>query len=68
MDDLAVTSSVLVARMDGLCLPVRPVEEVVEERQREGVGQGSNDNLASIGAVELAAVDEAELGVGPVDA
>ena len=68
MDDLAVTSGVLVARVDGLGLPVGPVQEVVEERQCEGVGQGSDDDLASIGPVKLATVDEAELGVGPVDA
>ena len=68
MDDPAVTSSVLVARVDGLGLPVGPVQEVVEERQREGVGQRADDDLASVGPVELAAVDEAELGVGPVDA
>lgn len=65
-DLLPLVSSPLVTGVDGAGLPVRPVQGVSRERQGKGVCQTALHDLLPEGAVQVGTVDEAELGVGPV--
>ena len=65
---LVILARPLIARMDRPRLPVRPVDGVPEQGQRERVRQGSLDDALPVAAVQLTAVDEHEFGVCPVEA
>jgi len=66
---------VLAADVDGVSLPVSPVDRVVAECQRDGVRQraaataaAAGDDHSPVSAVQPRRLDVPQLDVGPVDA